>query len=229
MRGLQHAEIRRNDPLRSHRLAGDPVDRRRSARSARSPASGQASCHLRDQRADAPVRRRPGDRRRRDARGDARPDRAPGRDRQGGHRRGQADAAGRDLLDRLDDQADHGHGRPHAPGRGQALGRRSGREVPAGVQGPQDRGRQAGAGHDPPPAHAHLGHGRDHAPTRPAASRTWPGVIPLYVAKPVAVRAGHEVGLLPVGDQHRRPDRRGRLGRAVRRVRSSGGCSARWG
>ena len=29
---------------------------------------------------------------------------------------GRADADGLDLLDRLDDQADHGHGRPDAPG-----------------------------------------------------------------------------------------------------------------
>ena len=44
------------------------------------------------------------------------------------------------------------------------------------------------------------------------------GLIPLYVAKPVHSGAGHEVGLLPVGDQHGGADRRGRLGRAVRRV-----------
>ena len=32
-----------------------------------------------------------------------------------------------------------------------------------------------GTAHDPPPAHAHLRHGRGHALTRPVRSRTWPG------------------------------------------------------
>ena len=40
---------------------------------------------------------------------------------------------------------------------------------------PEDGRRQAGAGHDPPPAHAHLGHGRDHARRGPRRSRPWPG------------------------------------------------------
>ena len=45
------------------------------------------------------------------------------------------------------------------------------------------------------------------------------GLIPLYVGQARPVRAGIEVGLLPVRDQHRGPDRRGRLGRGVRPVR----------
>ena len=45
-------------------------------------------------------------------------------------------------------------------------------------------------GHDPPPAHAHLGHGRDLARRGPRASRTWPALIPLYVAKPVRFEPG---------------------------------------
>ena len=39
--------------------------------------------------------------------------------------------------------------------------------------------------------------------------KTLAAVIPLYVAKPVAIHAGLEMGLLPVGNQHRRADRRG--------------------
>ena len=51
---------------------------------------------------------KPRGRRRGHARGQARPDLAPGRDGHGGYRRRQADAAGHHLLDRLDDQAHHG-------------------------------------------------------------------------------------------------------------------------
>ena len=146
------------------------------------------------------------------------PDRAPGRDRQRRYRREQADAAGHDLLDRLDDQAGHGHGCPHVAGGGKAVGRRPGREAPAGVQGPQVRGRQADSDHDPPPAHAHLGHGRGHA--RRGSHHQGPGrAHPALCREARQVRAGHEMDLLPIGDQHRGPDRRGRLGRAVRPVR----------
>ena len=140
----------------------------------------------------------------------------------------QADAAGHDLLDRLDDQADHGHGRPDAPGRGQALGRRPGREAPAGVQGPQDRGRQAGAGHDPPPAHAHLGHGRDHAATRPAPSRTWPGSSRSTSPSPSSSSRARSGPTASRGSTPRPGS--SRSSRACRSTSSSsGGCSARWG
>ena len=141
---------------------------------------------------------------------------------------GQADAAGHHLLDRLDDQAGHGHRRPDAPGRGQAVGRRPGREVPAGVQGPQDRGRQAGAGHDPPPAHAHLGHGRDHAgrgprhqgPGRASSRSTSPSPSSSSRARsgPTASRAS---------TPRRGSSRSSRASRST--SSSSGGCSARWG
>ena len=141
--------------------------------------------------------------------------------------RRQADAARRHLLDRLDDQAHHGHGCHDAPGRGQAFGRRPGREVPAGIQGPQDRGRQAGAGHDPPPAHAHLGHGRS-IPRRSPRQDRLAGLIPLYVAKPVSSsRARNGPTASPGSTPPRGSSRSSRACRST--GSSSGGSSARWG
>ena len=55
------------------------------------------------------------------------------------------------------------------------------------------------------------------------------GVIPLYVAKPVKFRAGHEMGLLPVGDQHGGEGGRGRLGPRRSTSSSRGDCSGHSG
>ena len=52
------------------------------------------------------------------------------------HRRQEADADRRAVLDRLAVQADHRHGADDAGGRGQGEAGRSGGEVSAGVQGP---------------------------------------------------------------------------------------------
>ena len=69
------------------------------------------------------------------------------------------DAEGCRLPHRVDDQADHGHRDHDLAGRGEAVGRRSGREAPAGIQGadarrearrrPRDPEKAAAADHDP--------------------------------------------------------------------------------
>ena len=49
---------------------------------------------------------------------------------------------------------------------------------------------EASEAHDPPPAHPHLGHGRDSLATESRGVKTLAGLIPLYVAKPVQFAPG---------------------------------------
>ena len=108
----------------------------------------------------------------------------------GGSGKASADDEGRPLPHRVDDQADHGH-RHHDPRRrGQAVGRRPGREAPARVPRP-DAGRkprqgrrhrdaeEAGpADHASRPADAHLRPARIGRPAWPTSTRSatarWP-------------------------------------------------------
>ena len=160
-----------------------------------------------------------------------------------GPRQQGADAARRHLLDRLHDQADGVGGDHDAARRGQAVPVRSGRQIPAQARQHaagrhQDRRRRqddrrdrAGGApaHHPGPAAAHGGlplrrprrHGRAQAVAglvvQPAVTYTGPEFIDALAKAPLAYQPG-TVWDYSLAVDVLRPDRRGDLGQAARRL-----------